>query len=178
MNLKKSLESRIHGWLPKAPSLPTVENAPLQSAPQKQTFLPAAGGIVTIISGFAIFFISLFELIPFITYCYFTITGFQFNNNPYVFQTLSVGLVGVFCFTVNLKAASLAAKRERYGFSVAGPILLLLAGVLTMLLIGLTGPVSLISYLRFGLPVATLSLLSLVFIVASRKEFTTRRIGN
>ncbi len=176
MNIKKSLELRIRGWLPKSPNSPTVENAPFQSyAAQKRTFLPVAGGILALMSGFAIFFISLFELIPFVTYCYFTVARFQFNNNPYVFQTLAVGLLGVFSFAANLKATSFASKRERFRLSVAGPSLLLLAGVVTMILIGLTEPNSLVSYMRFGLPVATLSLLGLVFIVASKKEFTPHR---
>ncbi len=168
----KATLNKIKAWFSKEPNLPKIENVPIESySLQKRKLLSTTGRVLALISGFAIFFISLFEIIPFITFCYFRVTSFQFNNNPYVFQTLTVGVVGISCFAVNLQAGSFAAKRERFRFSVAVPILLLFAGVLTMLFIELTEPTSLMSYMQFGLPVTTLLVVSVVFIVASRKEF-------
>ena len=173
MNHKRYLRNHIRGWLPKTPNNPRVADLPQAAClEQKRTFLPALGGLLTIVGSFAVFFMGIFEFIPFISYCYFKITDFQFNNNPYVFQTSFVALVSVFCFIISFKAGTFAMQRQRYRLSIVGPMLVLLAGSMTMVLIGLTEPSSLIPSLKFALPVAILSILGLVFLKISKKEFT------
>ena len=178
VNFANKLQHQIRGWFPKAPNMPTAENLPTSNLVKKRMFFPVAGGILTVVGSFAVLFMGLLQLIPFTAYSYFTITQYLFNNsipffsNITVFPTLFVALVSIFCFAFSFKAGKFAMKRQRFRFSVAGPILLLLAVSATMLLIGLTTPVSVIPTLRFELPVAVLSIVGLIFVRVSRKEFT------
>jgi hypothetical protein len=172
MNVKKSLESRIRGWLPQEPYIPKSNSSILA---QKHTFFPIAAGLLSTIASFAIFFIGVLQLMPFMAYLISKITGSSYFYNPNILEILLLGIVNVACFIFGMKAGMFAMGRKRYAFSIAGPILVFLANAITMAFIGLTQPHSLISSLTFALPIAVTSMLSIAFVRISRNEFTQRR---
>jgi hypothetical protein len=170
MSEKKSLESRIRGWLPKNPNAPRNESFSRSCLEQKQTILPIAGSLLTIIGSFAVFFIGIFQILPFSFYVTSLITRSSFID-PFVLVTFPFGMFNIICFIIGLKAGTYSKERQSFKFSVVGSFLVLLAMLMTVMLVWITTPMSVISYLRFGLPVAVISTLGFISIVSSQKEF-------
>jgi len=167
----KQLSGCIHGWLPKTPSNPVASDLPSTAdLTPKRTFLPVAGGILTIIGSFAVFFMGLFEVMPFAISIASYLVGNNFRGS-YVFELLPFGIFSIFCFVIGLKAGTFATERQRYKFSIIGSVLVILASLMTILLTWLTIPVSLVSYLKFGLPTLAISIAGLATVEHSRKEF-------
>jgi len=167
----KYLQEIIRGWLPKEPNIPKATHLPLDSRlAQKQTLLPVSGGVLTILGSFAIFFMGLFEVMPFAFYIISIVTRANFNV-PNVLMEFAFGCVNICCFIIAFKSGTLAIERKRYKVSVAGPILLSTALIMTTILTILTVPFPLAPAVSFGLPLATLCMLSLTLIGFSRKEF-------
>lgn len=171
MSWKKYLANLIQGWLPQEPKSPRAVNLPIEPClAQKQTLFPVSGGVLTILGSFAIFFMGLFEVMPFAFYLISIATGTNLNI-PNVFIEFVFGCVNISCFIIALKAGTHAIERKRYKLSITGPILLSAALLMTTILTLLTVPFPLAPAVSFGLPLATLCTLSLVLIAFSRKEF-------
>ena len=171
MKSKEKMQKIIHGWLPKAPNTPIAENlTELAGLTRKRTFLLAIGAILTIIGSFAVLFIGMLQVMPSITWFILYITHNAFKGAD-AFEILPFGLLNISSFIISLKAGTLAIGRRRYKFAVAGPIFLLFANLMTALLVWATIPISLMSYLNFGLPVSVISIISLISLSLSKKEF-------
>jgi hypothetical protein len=166
----KKERRKIRGWFPQEPNARRMANLKLDCNTVQQTFLPVVGGTLTIIGSFIVFLVSNFQLIPFGGYVISLLTSVSFNV-PNVFMIFGFGCLNTLCFATALKSGSLAIQRKHYKFSITGPILLLAAILFTTILDLLTVPFPLTPTVNFAVPLATLSILSLVLIGLSRKEF-------
>jgi endogenous inhibitor of DNA gyrase (YacG/DUF329 family) len=123
----------------------------------KRTPFPLAAGILTIIGSCVAIGMGLLYIVAALTswgYGYGYIDGL---NIYYV----TTGIFGIISFSFGLTSGIFALKRRRIAFSIFGLSLLITAGIMMS-----------IPVFVYGLPIAILSILSVIFVAISKAEFS------
>ncbi|MGA9388097.1 MAG: hypothetical protein WBV70_04645 [Candidatus Bathyarchaeia archaeon] len=132
--------------------------------PNKRTSLPIVAGILTIIAACACLIAGIIGLIV-----------FALSLLP---QLLIQGAIAVLAFAFGLTSGIMSLKRRHFAMTAFGICLIVVAGFVNVLVFGVpmgfgyTGPIyPILMSISFGLPILVLSILSIIFIFLSRKEF-------
>ena len=83
-----------------------------------------------------------------------------------------MGVFGILAFAFGLTAGICSLKRRAFGISIFGTALVLISGVVTIMFFGGAGEGASVGGFLFGLPMILLSILGIVFLGVSSKEFT------
>jgi hypothetical protein len=120
----------------------------------KRTPFPTTAGILTIIGSC----LTIAITVLYFTSAYISLTNRYFHGLASYYVITAI--FGVVAFTFGFMGGILALKRRRIALSVFGISLLITSGIMMS-----------IPLWFFGLPIAILSLLSVIFVAISRSEF-------
>jgi len=127
----------------------------------KRTGFPIAGGILAIIGACISIFLGVGGII---------ISWHRYFYEGIGYPFLFLGLVGVLAFVFGAIGGITALKRKDFVLSVIGACFLLFQSIVTILAFGSEHVWE--GALVYGTPMLVLSILSLVFIVVSKEEFS------
>ena len=136
-------------------------------APAKKSSFPMAGGILEIIGACISIIVGLFLIAAFV----------QVQSNYYSpsylasFGFLFIGVFEAVGFAFGLTSGILTLKRKQFTLSVVGVSLLVISGLITIIGLAMQ-PYGIWAGLLFGTPIIIISVLSLIFISISKKEFS------
>jgi ABC-type branched-subunit amino acid transport system permease subunit len=133
----------------------------IEEASLKRTGFPVAGGILAIIGSCLSNFLGVGGI------------AISWHANFYVgidYPFLFLGLVGVLAFLFGAIGGIMALRRKDFALSVIGACFLLFHSIVTILSFGSVHLWE--GGLVYGTPLLVLSILSLVFIAISKKEFS------
>jgi hypothetical protein len=133
---------------------------PLKPSLPQNTGFPIAGGILSIaVSGITIIFGIVGLLVAI--------------QSP---QTLSVaylmGIVGVLAFLLGLGGGIAALKRRRFAVSLLGTCFMLISGFVNIVVFGWMNYRGYTQGFFLSLPIIVLSIIAMIFIAVSYREFT------
>jgi hypothetical protein len=119
---------------------------------RKRSAFPTAGGILAIIGSCIAIITGIAGLA--------SATGYYNDFGAYMIM----GIFGILAFAFGLTAGILTLKRRVFALAIIGISLLLVSGVITSIAIPYAGWI-------FGLPIAILSILAIIFTAISKREF-------
>lgn len=123
---------------------------------QKRAPFPLAGGVLTIIG-------SCFALPAAILSIYISYDWGAYGYGAYPAYILFFGIFGLIAFAFGLAAGIMTLKRIHIVFSIFGVSFLLASGVMMI-----------IAVLVLGLLIMILSILGVIFVALSNKQFSSR----
>lgn len=155
---KKEVASKagLREKMPSTNSFPTTRT---------KTGFPIAGGILAIIASCACIIFAVLGIMGFVltlSYRYYS---------PY-YWALLMGISGAVAFAFGLTGGIMSLKRKHFVLALIGACFLLLQGFITILAIGIEGIDALAFGILVGTPTIVLSVLSLIFIAISNREFS------
>jgi hypothetical protein len=130
----------------------------------KRTSLPIAAGILTIIAACACLIVGIIGLIV-----------FALSLIP---QLLIQGVIAVLAFAFGLTSGIMSLKRKHFAMTAFGACLIIVAGFVNLLVFGVpmgfgytSSIYPILMSLSFGVPILVPSILSIIFVFLSRREF-------
>ncbi len=130
-----------------------------------KTGFPIAGGILAIIASCTCIIFAVLGIMGFastLSYRYYS---------PY-YWALLMGILGAVAFAFGLAGGIMSLRRKHFVLALVGACFLLLQGFTTILAIGIEGIDALAYGVLVGTPTIVLSVLSLIFIAISNREFS------
>lgn len=137
----------------------------IEELPRKKTRLPIAAGILTIVAACA---------------CIITgVIGLIFSAVSGIAQFLIQGVIAVLAFAFGLTSGIMSLKRSYFVITIIGICIITVAGLVNVVMFGVPigfnygiAVASILMGLLFGLPVVILSILSIIFVTLSKREFS------
>ena len=123
---------------------------------QKRTPFPTTAGILTIIGSCVAIAMGIIYLAAAL-FSYGYAYGYIYGLSVYYLIT---GIFGIIAFAFGLTGGIFSLKRKRLAFSIFGMSLLIASGIMMAIPLWV-----------FGLPIAVLSILSVIFVAISKGEF-------
>lgn len=136
---------------------------------QKRSGFPVAAGILTIIGACLIIIVGSLGLLSF--WLAMSQGSFGLYYSPSILYYLVMGIFDSLAFAFGLAGGICAVRRRRFALAIAGAILLLVSGLVTIAVFALQGYYTIVFGAMFGLPVLILSILAVIFVAASKGEF-------
>lgn len=130
----------------------------------KRTALPIAAGILAIIAACACLIVGIIGLIVFVL----SLTR----------QLLIQGVIAVLAFAFGLTSGIMSLKRRHFAMTAFGICFIVVAGFVNVLVFGVpmgfgytSSIYPILMSMSFGLPILVPSILSIIFVFLSRREF-------
>jgi hypothetical protein len=130
-----------------------------------RTGFPVAAGILAIVSSCMSIIFSVLGIMGFVS----TLSHSYYS--PY-YWSLFMGIFGLVAFAFGVTGGIMSLRRRNFILALIGACLLILQGFITILAMGLEGTNAWAYSLLVGSPLIVLSVLSLIFIAISNKEFS------
>ncbi len=136
---------------------------------KKRSGFPTAAGILTIIGACIIVIVGSLGLLAF--WLAMSQSAFGFGYPSSILYYLVMGIFDSLAFAFGLAGGICAVRRRRFALAIAGTILLLVSGLVTIAVFALQGYYAIVFGAMFGLPVLILSILAVIFVAVSKGEF-------
>ena len=136
---------------------------------KKRSGFPTAAGVLTIIGACIIVIIGSAGLLTF--WLAMSQRTFGFGYSPSILYYLVMGIINSLAFAFGLAGGICAVRRRRFALAIAGAILLLVSGLVTIAAFAVQGYFAIVLGAMFGLPVLIMSILAVIFVAVSKGEF-------